>query len=130
MSRPPHFLLFDPQAEARRLLRESLLGRFPAAIVHESTEARHAVALAAVERLDALVLHGASDTETRTLLPILRAIDPAVASVVLHDAAAPPEDLAAQATRLLPFGEWPRLGAVVGEILALGRRAPPPLPGA
>lgn len=117
MDHPRHFLVVDHEPATRLLLGNLLVGHFPGAVVHESQEGRHAVAIAAVEKLDAIIVHRSADMDMPALTRILQSIDATVPIVATSRLDCAPEALAAGAGYFVPSADWPQFGLIVARAL-------------
>lgn len=117
MTRQRQFLLIDHHADARRRLAQELFRQFPGALIHEFRDAQQAVALAATAKLDAIIVHRSWDMDARSLIRILKAIDPRVPIIAMSGVDRAQEALAAGAARFLPSTDWAHLAIVIEEML-------------
>lgn len=128
MNQPRNFLLIDDNAQVRRLIAESLIRTFSAALVQESAMAENAIAAIGGKRLDAIVLRSVGDMPAAVLIRLLRAVNPDIPIVAISDLQRSQELLSAGATRVLANEDWRNAGLLISEIVGATPDAPPSPP--
>jgi DNA-binding NtrC family response regulator len=117
MPRPRKFLIIDDIADSRALIVRTLMRKFPAALVQECQECATAVAAAASETFDVILVHRAVEVDGITMTRMVRQVNPDVPIVMISGIDRTRPALEAGATRFHNYDEWLRIGTVVAEIL-------------
>ena len=91
--------------------------KFPAALVHECQECATAVAAAASETFDVIIVHRAVEIDGITMTRMVRKVNPDVPIVMISGIDRTKAALEAGATRFHNYDEWLRIGTIVAEIL-------------
>jgi DNA-binding NtrC family response regulator len=117
MSSLRKFLVVDDVPENRFLLAKTLLRKFPGAIVQECEETVTAVAAARDDRLTAVVVHRAIDSDGLSLTAAIRGANPTVPIIIVSGQESCPGAIQAGANAFLNFEAWLRIGTVVADIL-------------
>jgi len=118
MTAVPKFLIVDNVAENRFLLANTLLRKFPQAIVQECQHSAPALAAAAHDHLAAIAVHRAEDMDGVDLVARLRRLNLTVPIIMLSGSGSCPEAITAGASMFLNHKAWLRLDTVVAEALA------------
>jgi DNA-binding response OmpR family regulator len=115
---PRKFLIIDDNPDSRFLLNKTLVRKFSSAKIMECGDEGTALAIAATEKLDAIVIHRTAEMTGLDLLPRLRQICASVPIVMVSGIDRSAAALAAGANYFLLYDEWLRLGTVVAGLLA------------
>jgi DNA-binding NarL/FixJ family response regulator len=122
MSAALTFLVVDHHKDSRFLLVKSLLRKFPAASIVETEEGESAIALAARGHWAVIVTHRTREYIGTELVEKFRAVNAEVPIVMVSGIERTLPALAAGADRFMLYDEWLRIGTIVKELLASGRR--------
>jgi DNA-binding response OmpR family regulator len=114
---PRKFLIIDDNPDSRFLLNKTLVRKFSSAKIMECGDEGTAMAIAATEKLDAIVIHRTSDMAGLDLLPRLRQICAGIPIVMVSGIDRSAAALAAGANYFLLYDEWLRLGTIVSGLL-------------
>lgn len=120
MLAPRKFLIVDDNSDSRFLLVKTLLRKFPQAVLQECQDGDAAIAIARMEKLDAIIAHRAAEVDGLTLIRMLRQTNPKVPIVMVSGLDRSQEAMAAGATCFLSYDAWLRIGTVVAELLSSG----------
>jgi DNA-binding response OmpR family regulator len=122
------FLVIDDNPDSRFLLTKALARKFPAAFLIECGDDRTATAVAATEKLDAIILHRTVEAGGVDMLPHLRRVNGEVPILMVSGLDRSVEARKAGATAFMLYDEWLRLGTVVaGLINSPPHQSRPPL---
>lgn len=116
------FLVVDHHPESRFLLVKCLGRKFPAAVVRETETGEGAVEFARAGGVAAIIVHRTREHADTELVERIRAVDPAVPIVMVSGIERSASALAAGADRFLLYDEWLRIGTLVKDLIAAGRR--------
>jgi hypothetical protein len=78
------------------------------------------VAIAAVEKLDAIVIHRCADVDVAALVRLLRTLNPQVPIVATSRSERAQDALATGVDHFVPHADWPQLGAIVARAVRGG----------
>lgn len=115
------FLVVDDNPDGRALLARTLLRKFPESLATECNDAQTALTMARSERLDAIVVHRASEVPGLELIPQLRQLAPDVPIVFVSGYDRSEEAKAAGATTFLNYDAWLGLGTLIAGLLRPGQ---------
>jgi DNA-binding NtrC family response regulator len=111
------FLVVDDVPENRFLLAKTLLRKFPGAIVQECEETVTSITAARDDRLTAVVVHRAIDSDGVSLTAAIRSANPMVPIIIVSGQESCPGAIKAGANVFLNFEAWLRIGTVVADLL-------------
>ncbi len=123
------FLVVDDNADSRMLLSKTLMRKYPEAVVLECQHGDTAVAIAQLERLNAIVAHRTYDYDGETLIALLRRVNPRVPIIMVSGYDRSTRAISAGADAFLNYDAWLQIGTVVSEAMATAaaRQPEPPL---
>jgi CheY-like chemotaxis protein len=123
MSSAPHFLVVDYLPESRSLFAKTLLRKYPAATIHQTTDSAKALELTRAFDLRAIIAHRTTDLRGFELVRRLRDADPAVPIVMVSISEGEADARAAGANAFLSYDEWLRLAMVVDQLASRPRNS-------
>ena len=127
MSRPRKFLVIDDSADDRILMSRALLRKFPKAVIEECQDGENAVASAATDDIDAIIVHQLWELDGPSLIELLRAVNPAAPIIAMSGLDRSHAAIAAGATRFVTHDERHRIGIIVSAVLENATKQAPQL---
>lgn len=114
---PKKILVIDHNADSGSLLVRTLARKFPQTVVQLCPETEPAVAAAATEAIDTIVLHRTFEDDAVSLVRAIRAVNKGVPILGVSGIDRSEKLLAAGADGFLNYDEWLRVGIVVNNLL-------------
>jgi CheY-like chemotaxis protein len=112
------FVIVDDVDDNRFLLSKALLRTFPASRITECLESGTALAAVQQEQPTAIIVHRSFDLRGPAVIRALRGVAPGTPIIMVSGRESCPEAIEAGANAFLNYESWPRIGAVITEVLS------------